>query len=351
MKRRSMMVAMLLVHASVTAYSRRAVAQTDALPGIPASLYRANFAVPDAPAFEMLEVDPTTILRPTTVKELTAAVSGFTGSGTSLAIPRAFAIEIAPALLIGGKSLSLQKYNANAALYRLRVSAATSRPEGTSSPTQIALGLRVDLIDEADLRSNASYLRTSTAIADQIQLLYEGARERAGPPPAPIELTTEETDSILRLQAPLRELWENKKWNARVLEVAAGFRAGTADTLGRGLQAEEFGGWVTFGMGFGSWGQLLLGGKAVTVRDTLTSDFTAAGGAAGRLYAGTNRYKFFVEAGGNWRLGPDEWRLSGGGEAELIRGGWVSFSAGLASTSSRTDLRTNLAVKLGVAGL
>jgi hypothetical protein len=346
------MVTMLVVHTGLVSAAQQGAAQADApTPGSLATLYRANFAVPDAPAFQMLEVDPTTILRPTTVKELAAAVSGFAGSGSSLAIPRAFAIEVAPALLIGGKSLSLKKYNDNAALYRLRLSAATSRPEGSASPTQIAIGLRVDLIDEADLRTNPGYLHTSTAIATQVNAVYEGARERAGPPPAPIELTSKETDSIIRLQDPLRELWENKKWNARVLEVAAGFRAGTADALGRGLQADEFGGWVTFGTGFGSWGQLLLGGKAATARDTLTSDFSAVGAAAGRLYAGTNRYKFFVEAGGNWRLGPDEWRLSGGGEAELIRGGWVSFSAGLASTSSRTDLRTNLAVKLGVAGL
>jgi len=352
MRRRSLMVMMLAVHGGLATTAQQGAAQAGAPPsGSLATLYRANFAVPDAPAFQLLEVDPTTILRPTTVKELAAAVSGFAGSGSSLAIPRAFAIEVAPALLIGGKSLSLKKYNDNPALYRLRVSAATSRPEDSSSPTQIALGLRVDLIDGADLRANPSYLDTATAIATQVNAVYEGARERAGPPPAPIELTSEETDSIVRLQDPLRELWENKKWNARVLEVAAGFRAGTADPQGRDLRAAEFGGWVTFGTGFGSWGQLLLGGTTATVRDTLTGDFSAAAATAGRLYAGTNRYKFFVEVGGKWHVGPDEWRLSGGGEAELIRGGWVSFSAGLASTSSSTDLRTNLAVKLGVAGL
>jgi hypothetical protein len=96
---------------------------------------------------------------------------------------------------------------------------------------------------------------------------------------------------------------------------------------------------------------LLLGGKAAAERDSSTSDFSTTAATAGRLYAGTNRYKFFIEAGGEWHVGSDEWRLSSGGEAELIQGGWVSFTAGLAGTSSRTDLRTNLAIKLGVAGL
>jgi hypothetical protein len=65
----------------------------------------------------------------------------------------------------------------------------------------------------------------------------------------------------------------------------------------------------------------------------------------------TNRYKFFAEVGGTWQSGTDEWLLNGDGEARLIRGGWVSFSAGLASTSDRTDLRTNLALKIGALGL
>ena len=96
---------------------------------------------------------------------------------------------------------------------------------------------------------------------------------------------------------------------------------------------------------------LLLWEAHASVRDSLTDDFSAKGDLAGRFYVGTNSYKFFAEVGGTWRSGDDEWLLNGGGEAKLIRGGWVSFSAGLASTSDRTDLRTNLAIKLGAFGL
>ncbi|MGH7498110.1 MAG: hypothetical protein ACREL3_04590 [Gemmatimonadales bacterium] len=314
-----------------------------------ATAYRTDFAVPDAPAFLLLDVDPSVVLRPTTVKEFSGAVSDFASSG-NISLPRAFAVEFAPALLIGGKTLSLQKYRSNPALYRLRLSAATRRPENSASPTEIAVGLRVDLIDEADLRMNPEYLSLATDIAEKINDIYADARERAGKPPAPLELTSAEEDSIVHFQAPLTGLWENKKWNARVLELAAGLRAEAADSLGRNLRSTQAAAWGTFGTGFGMWGQLLLGGKISTVRDATTDEFSTEGGLAGRFYAGTNQYKFFAELGGTWRSGPDEWLLNGGGEVKLIRGGWVSFSAGLASTSNQTDLRTNLAVKLGALG-
>ena len=320
------------------------------IPEAIASTFRTDFAVPDAPAFLLLDVEPSTIVRPTTVRELAGSVSGFASSG-HLSLPRAFAIEFAPALLIGGKTLRLDKYQKHPTLYRLRLSAATRRPEDSGSPTRIAVGLRVALIDQADLRTNANYIDTVTAIATKINDIYDNARDRVGPPPKPIELTSAEEDSIAALQAPLTGLWENKKWNARVLDVAAGMVARGQDSLGRDLRSTQLAAWATLGTGFGSWGQLLLGGKIASVRDSVTDDFGAKGDLAGRFYVGTNRYKFFAEVGATWQSGTDEWLLNGGGEARLIRGGWVSFSAGLASTSDRTDLRTNLAVKLGALGL
>jgi hypothetical protein len=320
------------------------------IPDAIASTFRTDFAVPDAPAMLLLDVEPSTIVRPTTVRELAGAVSDFASSG-NLSLPRAFAIEFAPALLIGGKTLSLQKYRSNPALYRLRLSAATRRPEDSASPTELAVGVRVALIDEADLRTNPEYLQQATDIAEKVNDIYLAARRRVGPPPAPIVLTSIQEDSIVQLQAPLTELWENEKWNSRVLDLAAGMLAQGRDSLGRDLRSTQLAAWATYGTGFGRWGQLLLGGKIASKRDSLTDDFSAKGDLAGRLYVGTNRYKFFAEVGGTWQSGADEWLLNGGGEAKLIRGGWVSFSAGLASTSERTDLRTNLAVKLGAFGL
>jgi hypothetical protein len=320
------------------------------IPEAIASAFKTDFAVPDAPAFLLLDVEPSIIVRPTTVKELAATVSDFASSG-NISLPRAFAVEFSPALLIGGKTLTLNRYQKKPALYRFRLSVATRRPEESASPTQVAAGVRVSLIDEADLRMNSDYLQEATGIAQQVNDLYVAARRRTGPPPTPIELTSVEEDSITKLQAPLVQLWENKKWNSRVLDLAAGIVAQGQDSLGRDLRSNQLAAWGTFGTGFGAWGQLLLGAKIASQRDPVTDDFSAVGNLAGRFYVGTNRYKFFTEVGSTWRRGADEWLLNGGGEARLIRGGWVSFSAGLVSTSDRTDLRTNLAVKLGAFGI
>jgi hypothetical protein len=329
------------------AIARPASAQ---IPAQIASTFKLDFAVPDAPAFVLLDVEPSIIVRPTTVKELAATVSEFASSG-NISLPRAFAVEFSPALLIGGKGLSLSRYQSKPALYRFRVSVATRRPEDSASPTQVAAGLRVSLIDEADLRMNPDYLQTATDIAGQVNDVYVAARRRTGPPPTPIELTSTEEDSITKLRAPLVELWENKKWNSRVLDVAAGIVAQGQDSLGRDLRSTQLAAWGTFGTGFGSWGQLLLGARVASQRDSVTDEFGTVGNLAGRFYVGTNRYKFFTEIGGTWRPGDDEWLLNSGGEARLIRGGWVSFSAGLVSVADRTDLRTNLAVKLGALGI
>ena len=47
-----------------------------------ASAFKTDFAVPDAPAFLLLGVEPSIIVLPTTVKELAATVSDFASSGT-----------------------------------------------------------------------------------------------------------------------------------------------------------------------------------------------------------------------------------------------------------------------------
>lgn len=84
----------------------------------------------------------------------------------------------------------------------------------------------------------------------------------------------------------------------------------------------------------------------------MNRDFNGSASLSSRFYAGTNRYKFFIELAGKWRQGDDQWLLNAGGEARLIRGAWTSFNAGLETTGGGgTDLVTNLAVKLGVLGL
>ena len=289
-------------------------------------------------------------MRPTTVKELAATVSDFASSG-NISLPRAFAVEFSPALLIGGKTLTLSRYQSKPALYRFRLSVATRRPEDSASPTQVAAGVRVSLIDEADLRMNSDYLQEATDIARQVTDVYVAARRRTGPPPTPIELTSVEEDSITKLQTPLVQLWENKKWNSRVLDLAAGIVAQGQDSLGRDLRSNQLAAWGTFGTGLRAWGELLLGAK-------IASHATCDRGLQRRGQPGRPLLRSAPSATSSspsWAARGGAGTTNGCSTAAARRGsseaGVVSFSAGLVSTSDRTDLRTNLAVKLGAFGI
>ena len=48
---------------------------------------RADFAVPEGPAFKLVGIDETSILRPSSVRELDLSASGFTGDNGSITLP------------------------------------------------------------------------------------------------------------------------------------------------------------------------------------------------------------------------------------------------------------------------
>ena len=349
----------LLLSWPVEAFPQNDAGRASPIPNSLAAKYQIDFAVPDGPAFTILGITPSTILRPTTVRELSAAVSDFIGGGSTLSIPRAFAIELAPALLIGGGKLSLPRYQAAPALYRLRVSAATRRSEGSDTPTEIGLGLRVNLVDQADLRTNPAYIERVTRVTDQINQLFAARRMAMGPPSdsavshllTPDSLPPELQKQVADLQGELEKAWADSTWNARVLEVAAGMSARAADSLGHDLSTQAFAAWATFGTGFGTWGQLLLGGQLSSTRDSVTREFHALGSLGARFVVGTNAYKGFVEGQQMWQPGYNPWLLNAGGEARLIKGAWVAFGAGLKSQpGGKTDLVTNFTFKLGTSG-
>lgn len=317
---------------------------------------RLDFAVPDAPAFTLLQVTPSTILRPTTVRELGIAVSDFLGSGTTITIPQAFAAEFSPGLLIGGPDLTVSRYARTPWLYRLRVSAATQRATGTAKPSQVALGLRIGIIDGADLRTHPAYRQRQTRFATEINDLMAAVRRRLGPmegqPIAVDDLSAEERQRLEALMNGIREGWEDKQWNATTLDLAVGMRLSGNDTTARDLGVDRYAAWLTLGTGFGTWGQLLVGTQAGAQRDTLTGDFDAYGSSAARLYVGTNNYKLFVEAQGSFTQDESaRWLVNSGGEARFPLGGWITFSAGLEFDGDETGLVTNFSVKFGLPGV
>lgn len=336
-----------------------------------AGSYRVDFALPDAPAFTLLDDNPSDILRPSSVKEFALSLSSFIDTSTGgFDIPQAFAVEFSPGLLVGGNSLSLSQYQRTPWLYRLRLSAGTRRLNGSAAPSEIAVGIRTSFIDKSDLRTNTALLSRVTAITEQIRQVAAPSVE---PPPADgsgaavVTLSSADRAKVDSLNTLLQAEIDNaqrkaaQQWNGRSLDFAVAALFSSKDSLVKGLQTSELTGWLTWGEGFGTWGQLLIGGKAGVQRgngvqdsaaaDSTTSstmDFTAA--VSARLYIGVNAYKMFTELQWATTEASNTLLINGGGEAMLRSGLWVSFGGGVERNldAGVWNVVSKFAVKLGL---
>lgn len=299
---------------------------------------KINFAIPDAPAFELLELEPSTILRPQTARELTLAFSQFNVEAGTLNIPRAFALEFSPGLLISSRDLQVEDYKKQKLLYSLRFSAAALRDSIGTGPSRLAVGIRFTFADETDFKTDSEYAKGQqvTALTEQINEVYVQARRRIGKPDSnnsqskPIKLLPDEEKQIAQVQKKIRDRWAERYWNADILEVALAGRAQTADSTGRNPQLDAFALWGSYAKGLGNWGQVLFGVKLGTQRDSLDGDFFQQTSFAGRLYVGSNRYKGFVEVQQSWREKSEATLLFNSGfELAINEWIWANFSAGI----------------------
>lgn len=315
------------------------------VPPVLANSFRLDFAVPAAPAFQLLGSEPSTILRPSSVKEFGASFSSFINSSQKISIPGAFAIEFSPGLLIGGNELTLQGYLNKPWLYRLRLSAGTKRLEGETNPTQIAFGFRTSFIDKSDLRGDKELLEDITKITKEI--LKKISDDVPPPPPgvsgaevvqpSSIQQTLiDSLNTVLKNRIDLAKANIDNIWNKDALDLAGALLFSAQDSLGKNLRAVKFTGWFTYAKGISSWGQWLLGFKAGTARDSvgtpsdsLGNNFHFSGSASTRLYIGSNSYKMFVEAQYSKQNQMELLLLNGGGEVRFRNGMWFSFGGGV----------------------
>ena len=69
-------------------------------PGNLAQSYSLDFAVPDAPAFQLVHVHPSQILRPSSVRTFAFSASNLTHLTRGVSIPQTSALELSPGLVI-----------------------------------------------------------------------------------------------------------------------------------------------------------------------------------------------------------------------------------------------------------
>jgi len=298
---------------------------------------RLNFAIPDAPAFKILDEDPSTIMRPTSVREVTAAVSDFVKSGNVL--PNLFAVEFSPGMLIGGSSLTIQGYKDQKFLYRTRISAATHRLDEGSGGTLASIGVRVTFTDDSDPRLDDEFVEKLGNLAMSMNRRVASVVQKTRPvKTGKITATLVEdstmNDSVNRddLEETLTRLraeQKDAKWNASIVEAGAAARYLSVDSLARNAVVNKYGGWFEAAFPVSQWGQFLFGIAASLERNAAGSFDSSSVAISGRIYFGSNDLKFFGEAQVEGQDRDANRLVRIGGEIATLDGFWLEFNGGL----------------------
>ena len=339
---------------------------TGALPDSAVSAYQVDFAIPPAPAAQLLRIDESSLHRPGTARALAASFGGFTADG-GFSVPEAYAVEFSPYLMAAGTTLTLREYRTSPGrrfLSRLRISGATG-PAGLEDDRRaVSFGGRLTVFDGADLRQDSVFLDSVQVVTAPIQEHLDSLREEAG---APIVCTNPldrssctRRDIVLAIDPvildaardsveALHDRYTARRWNAPVMEIAYASRAAGVDDAGNGLRMDRHALWATAGWGFGSWGQVLAGTRLASER--FGADWLSRATAGLRLFAGENQRKAFVEVEGTATDGRKPgWAILSGVEARLHSLAWVSAAAGsrwgVVDEDSRLTARFDLSVAL-----
>jgi hypothetical protein len=326
---------------------------------------RADFTVPESPAFKLVDIDESAILRPASVRELALAFSSFTDSTDGgLRLPRSVGIEVAPWLAAKSRTLKRPEYRRQAWLYRFRVSGAVHTSEGARRPHQVAGGLRFTFFDDADVRLDTVLEKRVLVILERIADVHTVAARRCirDRPPEEcrgvVRLTAEEQEQVTAIEKEITAASDDRAqelWNARSVHVALAFSGKAADTLGNGLQSNALSAWGSAAFRTSRGTQLLLGARGGWMRDTSTDERRNRIEGSARFYVGGGHYRGFVEG----QIGSEEkqeftpWFVSSGAEVRLTNSVWAQGSAGYerGTQAEKPRLTTRFALRGAVPKL
>ncbi len=289
---------------------------------------RLNFAVPDAPAFTILNFSPTNIVRPSSVREVALAIADFVRGGGVL--PRTAAAEFSPGLLIGGRTLTIRQYNSNPFWYRARISAATRSYDDNTGRLHASIGIRFTFTDDADPRTDRMFIENLSNLAVQINQAV-ARRAQVTPPTGTgrIEGEGPAIDALEREVEQLRAKQREEKWNANIAEFAAAVRFASPDSLARNARADKYQAWLAGAFSVNTWGQFVFNLSGSIERSLgLYMDLTSIA-MTSRFYFGSNSMKVYGE--GQITAvdqSPALYLFSIGGELNPISSFWLEFVAG-----------------------
>lgn len=301
-----------------------------------------TYAVPESPAFTLLEVTPASVSRPSSARAFgTAVLNGISPSGE---VKQGLALDMAPWTYLPGVRITLDEYQRNRMMYVLantQLSLATVRAAGDTADTDLGLGLRITLFDQTDPMADTAYTNELRRRIQQRCPFDEDDFEDVDPAERRRCLATTTTE--------WRDTWrtERARWNGASLAVA--FAGGWRFDESR-VQASEWrgaAGWVTGGLPLGRNG-LVLGQLRYDASEADDAEGLSYGG---RAFFGSASFNAFVELVGDHR-GPDAAGMNwtGGLEFRAAENLWLSTGLGQrdgpADDEARTvviaDLRWNL---------
>ena len=300
---------------------------------------RLDFAVPEAPAFKILSTEPSIILRPSDPREVALSVADFARSGGVL--PKTFAAEFSPAMLIGGPQLTLQQYRDAPFLYRARISAATTRMDG-SDFTYASFGLRLTIFDDGDPRFDDSYLKNLSDLALRINRPIAAAvQERPPTSTGRIESSVIDSLSIDQLEqkvVSLRDEQKEKSWYKQLVETGAAARFISSDSLVSRAKVDKYAGWIVASFPISGFGQWIFGGSGTLERGESGRLDSSVVSLSTRIYLGGNDLKAYFEGQIDATdKTPARRSIAAGGEIKLQFGLWLEFVATLQEMGSETS--------------
>lgn len=351
---------------------------------------KLNFVVPDIPAFKTLGTDPTNLLRPSTPKALAVSMSQFYND-RKVVIPKAFAMELSPALLISASKHTLrelQTYQKHAVINSLRISLGSSNDTNiTTSGRSMSLGLRITPINKGDMQTDKAFLQevsnhlhlfvlTEDSLRRQFaQANIDSVKRWAGSSDPNIHNIDNVVDWDDALYEKLRsdslwlkkyntfktgiksfdfdkwlaaekEAYKKRNWNATKLDFAAAAMGSSPDSLVKSVRFKRADVWATLALRAGKNGQLLIGLNGTvykdlkdTVRSTMNKDYYLLSVPL-RYLLGTNRVKGFAEAQyqyGSSGKGTSSLYCNLGTELNIVDGFWLNFTGGV-----KSDLNTGV---------
>lgn len=295
---------------------------------------RQNFAVPDLPAFNALNTEPSNLLRPSTPKDFVIVASNFY-SGNNVTLPKSIALEVSPLTIAKSNKLTLRDYQRCPALYNLRVSIGTLRD--SLNVSKIGFGIRTTLIDKSDIKykGNLSCIysmleKRSDERTNYIKMHLNNA--------ARIE---EESDSLGKVfdsvlnknlndtinsyvESRSRRLWNAEKW-----DIAIAFVGASPDSLAKNIKYSSFSFWSTLALPVNKNGQFLVGAYFNNYKLNNKTFNTIS--IPIRLYFGTNELKGYIESQYSYKQFDKTNNLlaSLGCEYKLTGVIWAQFIAGI----------------------